>query len=866
MGIGGNWTRPHPAIAFLGIFAALLLIAPAPGRAASLKDFASFTKDLAKSDGLFTVYRDKKTGEAYLAVKADQLGKDFIQFAATVDAVAEADSYRGDFRQTRIIKIARHYQRLEFVAQNTNYTFNPKSALSRAAGADISNAVVASETIVAATPDESTLLISADDLLLEENFTQVRPTDDPNNKNGEEYQLGKLSSDKTRLSEINNFPENTNFVIDYVYDNPQPLNYGGTDITDGRYVTVKVQESLIELPPSDYTPRRDDYRIGYFTQERTDLTSTSAAPYADVIDRWNLKKKDPAAALSEPVKPITYWIENTTPRAFRPAIKKAVLAWNKAFEAAGFKNAIEVKEQPDNADWGAGDIRYNLIRWTAAPNPRFSGYGPSLANPLTGEIIHADIMIDYGFITKRLRREEIFGTGNDKAERDTPERAGEDGQGAEHCDYSRMLQYNLMLGKAALEARGASTLDEKRMIDEAVQALVLHEVGHTLGLTHNFKASSIRPLAELQDTDMNKYPITGSVMDYLPVNLALKGQKQGVYFQDQPGPYDVWAIQYGYTPALADAKAEAAREQKLLARSASPELAFGNDFDDMKDIGDGIDPHVMEGDLSADPVAWANARIGLIDDTMADLKAKFIKPDASYQALRTAYAVLTDEISKSADVLSRYIGGIYVERAAPDAPGAKPPFTPVPLATQKAALAALAKRIFAPDAFDVPADLARYLQIQRRGFDLSGDTEDPKILQRALTIQTNVIRQLIYPTTLARLSNSSLYGNAYPVDAFLSDLTAAIFDADKNSNVNAFRQNLQTVYVESFANVIGNQGVGRQYDAVARAAILHQLKKIDTLEANRLLFRWFGLEDAQTIAHREHMRLIIARALSTSDG
>jgi hypothetical protein len=158
------------------------------------------------------------------------------------------------------------------------------------------------------------------------------------------------------------------------------------------------------------------------------------------------------------------------------------------------------------------------------------------------------------------------------------------------------------------------------------------------------------------------------------------------------------------------------------------------------------------------------------------------------------------------------------------------------------------------------------LQLQRRGFSLSGDTEDPKILERALKIQTQVIRQLIYPETLTRLSNSSLYGNTYSVDAFLSDLTAAIFDADKNSNVNAFRQNLQTAYVEGFTRVIANDGVARQYDAVARAAILHQLKKIDDLEGFRLMFRWLGLEDTQTIAHRENLRLIIARALSTSQG
>ena len=162
------------------------------------------------------------------------------------------------------------------------------------------------------------------------------------------------------------------------------------DAADPRNISIFLRYSFIEMPENDFEPRQADMRIGYFTERITDLTSLDVTPYADLINKWNLQKKNPEEPLSEPVKPITYWLENTTPKELRPFIKKGVLAWNIAFEQAGFKNAIEVKVQPDDSDWDAGDIRYNVLRWTSSPNPPFGGYGPSFTNPRTGEIIGAD--------------------------------------------------------------------------------------------------------------------------------------------------------------------------------------------------------------------------------------------------------------------------------------------------------------------------------------------------------------------------------------------------------------------------------------------------------------------------------------------
>ena len=128
----------------------------------------------------------------------------------------------------------------------------------------------------------------------------------------------------------------------------------------------------------------------------------------DLISKWDLQKKYPEKELSEPIKPIVFWIENTTPTELREYIKRGVLAWNIAFEEAGFKNALEVKVQPDDAEWDAGDIRYNVLRWTSSPNPPFGGYGPRFTNPRTGEIIGADIMLEWVYLTNRLYVDGIF--------------------------------------------------------------------------------------------------------------------------------------------------------------------------------------------------------------------------------------------------------------------------------------------------------------------------------------------------------------------------------------------------------------------------------------------------------------------------
>ena len=823
----------------------------APGSAPSgdKKTIASLVKPTRKIEGLFTVYQDTTNGSLMLAVSKDKIGHEFIYFTHIVDAPVAAGFFRGAFGSNNVFTVEKRFNRLEFVTQNPNHYFEPTHALARAASANISPAVVSVQEILA--EDSATYLIKADDLFLTEAFTQIKPSPNPNARPGENFTLGGLSKAKTRVTRVKNYPANTDISVDYVYENPSPINFGGSDITDARNVTVSVQHSLIAVPKNEYVARFDDPRVGFFTQQITDMVSTSAAPYRDLINRWNLVKKDPSAALSEPVEPITWWIENTTPVEFRDVIARAVLAWNPAFEAAGFKNAMVVKVQPDDADWDAGDIRYNVLRWTSSPNPPFGGYGPSFVNPRTGQILGADIMLEYVFVTNRVRQEKAFGTAAMGLEVET----ALDNSG-KMCSYADQLQLNVMAGRQALIARGATQIEMRDYINQAITGLILHEVGHTLGLNHNMKASQMLSPKEINDRSItSSRGVMGSVMDYEIVNLAKKGQAQGDYFSSRVGPYDMWAIQFGYTTPLADAAAESRRMNTLLARSTEPALTFGNDAD-ITNANSGIDPRVNVNDMTSDAIGYMTDRFEVINDLMQGVKSRYTNDGQSYHEMRNAYLVLTGQLNTASTVIARYIGGVYVDRAFAGQPGATKPFTPVSRADQKRAMASLTKNVFAPNSFAAPDGLYNYLQMQRRGFGFFGQPEDPRVHERVLQIQRNVMTHLLSPRVQTRMTDSRTYGNEYPVIEMMADLTSAIFDADARGNVNTFRQNLQMDYVNRLVAII-TPPTRTPYDYPSQSAALASLRSIQSKLAGKS-----GV-NAETAAHTRNILFTIDKALKT---
>ena len=821
-----------------------------PGPEDEAVSFASVVEKSDRLEGLFDVYRDKESGETYLAIKPDQIDQEFIYNAVVTDGVVEGGVFRGAFGDNKIISIRRHFKRIEFVNDNAAFYFDPDNALSRAAHANISDAIVAVQEIVAEDEESGTILIKADDIFLKESLQQIKGAPNPDPNAEKTFELGTLSETKNKIYEVRSYPENTNIFVDYVYENPAPVVRGQGDVTDSRFVSVRLQHSFVKVPENDYQPRIDDPRVGYFMQYITDLTTHSHAPYRDLITRWDLRKKDADAELSEPVEPIVWWIENTTPVELRDTIREAGLAWNQSFEKAGFKNAVQVKIQPDDADWDAGDIRYNVLRWTSSPQPPFGGYGPSFTNPRTGQIIGADIMLEYVFLTNRVRLEDIIktiaGGGASKSIAGKPLA----------CSLGHDLQLSNIFGVQALRMMGASGEIQAQLVDESLRSLILHEIGHTLGLNHNMRASQIFTIDELFDEEfVRENGLTGSVMDYAPVNLAPPGRSQAGFYDVKPGPYDDWAIEFGYSPALDGADGEA-RRAALLNRSTEPQLVFGNDADDMRAPGAGIDPRVNVSDMSSDAITYATDRLDLVDKIMQGLRNKLGTEGESYQQLHNAYLVMAVEFARSANTISRYIGGVHVNRAMVGQPGATTPFVPVALRNQERAMAALRHQVFAPNAFAGSADLYSHLRQQRRHFDFYGLTEDPKLHELTLAVHKAVLDHLLHPVVLRRISDSRQYGNQYRLGSVVEDLTGAIFSDDMPRSVNTYRQNLQLEYVNRLiAMVSGETKV--QFDYLSQSTALDNLRQIEsTLKGNR------GV-DRETRAHRANILYTIGRGLDT---
>ena len=794
--------------------------------------------------GLFTFYRDQETGETTLRLEPGQFDREYIYFIHIADGVVDAGSFRGAYGPRFVFTLERRFDEVAIIRENTAFYFDPNNAISRASEANIARAVLAVQPIVAKDEETGALLIEADSLFLSEAWTQLSPSRDPDADPRRQFTVGDFDADKSQILALRSYPLNTDIEVEYVFHNPKPLVYGSDAVTDPRNISVKAMHSLIEMPDNDYQPRMADARLGSFNQRITDLTSTKSAPYRDVINRWHLVKQDPDAAVSDPVEPITWWIENTTPVEWRPLIEAAALEWNKAFEKAGFSNAVAVKTQPDDADWDAGDLRYNVLRWTSSPNPPFGGYGPSFANPRTGQLLGADIMLEYSFLNRStLARELIQGESAGQHPLLWPE--------LHTCAINNVLGMGTAFAASAIDMAGGEAAIEEQLRRDRMYYLILHEIGHTLGMNHNMKATQILDREQIQNPDvMQSGILAGSVMDYPAVNYAPTEAEQTLFYTIAPGPYDDWYIEYAYSPGLSDPDQEAERLAAIAARSSQPELVFGNDADDMRSPGTGLDPRVNIYDLSSDSIGYAASQMELMQRTLNKMAAWEPEAGDSYQQVVDGASLIIRLWGISAGVMSRWVGGVYVDRSVVGQEGGSEPLNPVERDQQKRAMAMLAEHLFSPGAFDVEGALWQQTAPERRGFDHYAYTEDPKVHEAVLAGQKRVLDHLLHPVVLKRIVDTALYGNEYPLDEMLPDLTAAIFAADQDSPVNAFRRNLQAEYVDRLGRIV-TAGDSDGFDTSAQALALYELDQLAAMLSER------PDSDTVTQAHTRYLSLKI---------
>lgn len=361
----------------------------------------------------------------------------------------------------------------------------------------------------------------------------------------------------------------------------------GRGYPPGSFDKKLVHYSLWKLPQTDYQPRIADDRVGYFLTANQDWSKPTEARdiYNRYIDRWNLVKRDPSLAKCEPKEPITFYIEKTVPVKFRKAVRDGIMEWNKAFEKCGFVDAVQVRQQTDDNEWkdlDPEDMRYSFFRWIVTGGG--FAMGPHRSNPFTGQIYDADIVFDDSMVRfyereakemlpssmiamkardPAVRRFLAFNPQWMRSERkwesfvllepDDDSRAQEAmaeaarNRGVHGCDYADGMMHQLAVARAVLGDQPPEVVD--RLLYDAVKEVVTHEVGHTLGLRHNFKASTIYSLDEIKKRRKTDEATCGSVMDYNPILFFTDNAIDGRFITPTIGPWDYWVIEYGYRPA-----------------------------------------------------------------------------------------------------------------------------------------------------------------------------------------------------------------------------------------------------------------------------------------------------------------------------
>jgi hypothetical protein len=353
-----------------------------------------------------------------------------------------------------------------------------------------------------------------------------------------------------------------------------------------------------------------DPRVGYFVTQYDDFTREQEDQTRRYILRWHLEKADPNAELSPPKEPIVFWLDNAIPHEYRDAVREGLLEWNKAFEKIGIKDAIVVKQMPDDADWDHADMRYNVIRWVTSPS---NGYAVALfrANPLTGQILNASITID-GNMARFTRVQFLRQIDPLAAFKEAEQRAccdHHDHNSPHACTFVQDTLPRAWQGFVMMELlaskRGATKITEQEFVKSYIRSVTMHEMGHILGLRHNFAASRLNTLEDLKNGELVRQRGTvASVMEYDPFNQMALHAPNTYYWNPTIGPYDYWAIEYGYRifPDARTPEAERPYLMQIAQRNTEPELAYETD-----DYADRFDPYVTRLGLRARPAGLLGA-------------------------------------------------------------------------------------------------------------------------------------------------------------------------------------------------------------------------------------------------------------------
>jgi hypothetical protein len=857
------------------------------------KSFSEVTKGAEVQAGLFTVYRKREN--AYLSLTPGQLDRDYLLVTQLSRGIGELGLDGGSSLRSDLVRFHRTGNRIELWVVNPRFAAAPGTPMARAVENSFGHSVAQSFPI-ATMRDNGEILLDIAPFLTSDwpdlgAFLQGIAT--------QRKLSGSIALDRERstLEELRLYPENLEAEVRLTYQSNR--NLGLETLADYRWIPVGVHYSLLELPATPMRPRYADERVGYFVSAIKDFSrDTAESFFVRFVNRWRLEKRDPGATVSEPVKPIVYYIDRTVPHEWRPWVRAGILEWNRAFEEAGFRNAIQVFDAPDDTLWSAEDARYSSVRWTAT-NRSVYAVGPTNVDPRTGEILNADVLVSAAWI-QTWRGESGEYVAPHAAVRsafvEDSANSGLEGE-ARLCSLGDGLRRQGTLARAVLGARytgpeaAAST---RRYIGQALKALIMHEIGHTLGLRHNFRGSAGITKAQLSDRAYTKSHGVGvSVMDYNPPALSLDPRQQGDYYAGTIGTYDRWAIRYGYAlwaiaePAAVTGKGsadiapgwtpdfEVNAIRRVAAEAADPSHLYGTD-EDAGFGGLGLDPTVSRYDQTDDPLGWARDRVSLINSLFDSLDTRMVAPGQGYARLRAAFADLLSDRWYAMLVTTKFIGGATTARDHRGDPAARPALTTIPAARQREALSFLTEAAFSESAYRFRPELLSKLGPDRwrhwGSNPAAGGRIDFPVHNWAMVQQSSLLGQLLDPVVLSRIRDAELRTregeSTLTIPELFATLTRAIWaEAGYGSaskvgtphNTTSVRRDLQRLYLNSLIGMVVSPMPETPEDArtLARATLADLGSELDRAMVRR------GAElDSYTRAHLVDSRERISQALN----
>ena len=568
----------------------------------------------------------------------------------------------------------------------------------------------------------------------------------------DQYGVRRLDPDRSFINYARSFPLNVDVRHTMTYEAADAPAQARTGT-----MSMEMHQSMILLPKEPVRPRYADPRVGWFSVTRTNFgLDEQKAAQQTFIRRWRLEPSDVQAyargELVDPVKPIVYYIDPGTPEQWRAYVKQGVEDWQAAFETAGFSNAIIARDPPspeEDPEWSGEDVRYSVVRWAA--NETRNAQGPSVSDPRTGEIIESDIVW--------------------------------------YHNHMRSYRNRLMVETGAANPLARSLDIPEELMGETMRQVIAHEIGHALGLPHNWIASAAFPVDSLRSPAFTeKYGVAASIMEYARQNYIAQPGDGVTRFVRKIGPYDHYAINWGYRiiPEAKDPEDEKPiLDEWIEDRAGDPMYRFGP-------VGPNFSPEIQTEDLGDDPVRASGYGISNLKRVLPNLPEWTATDGEDYSDLSELYGELLSMWNRYTGHVRAVVGGVYATMKSTDQAG--PVYEPVPGVNQREATQFIIEHVF------TDVDWLNHEGILNR-------IEGSGAVARIQQVQASNLNALLTPARMVRMTEAALVdGNAYTLMAFLEDLRAGIWaELDTGAPIDTYRRSLQRTHLERLAFLMEDQ-------------------------------------------------------------